>query len=142
MAGRRTGSSRAGASGGLKDVEAFMEGLTHARREEIEALREVIRGIDPRIHERIKWNAPSYAIDDHFLTFKLRPLDTVQVVLHTGAKVVAARTAMRISDPDGLVAWAAPDRGVVTFTDMDDLRAKQAAFVTIVQQWIAQLRDR
>lgn len=139
MAGRRTRAQPSGASSETSEVDAFMRGLTHPHRAAIEALREIVRGIDPRIRESIKWNAPSFALDDHFLTFKLRPLDTVQVVLHTGAKVKASRPAISLDDPRGLVAWAAPDRGVVTFADLQDLRAKQAAFVAIVRQWIAQL---
>ncbi len=139
MAGRRTRAERSGSSGEVREVDAFMQELTHPHRDAIEALREIVRGIDPRIRESIKWNAPSFAINDHFLTFKLRPLDTVQVVLHTGAKVNTSRPAINLDDPRGLVAWAAPDRGVVTFADLQDLRAKQAAFVAIVRQWIAQL---
>jgi hypothetical protein len=68
------------------DVTAFMARLDHPLKAEIEALRTLIRSVDPRIQERIKWNAPSFAIHEDFATFKLYPAATVQVVLHTGAK--------------------------------------------------------
>ena len=78
-------------------------------------------------------------LDDHFATFKLRPVETVQLMLHTGAKVKPTPTAMTINDPSGLLTWAAPDRCLATFADLDDVRTKQAAFIAILQQWIAQL---
>jgi hypothetical protein len=120
-------------------VDAFMAALDHPRKAEIEALRVIILKADRRIGQGVKWNAPSFLLDDHFATFKLRPADTVQVVLHTGAKVKAAPVAFKIEDPAGLLAWAAPDRALVTFTDTADVRAKKAALTTIIQQWIGQL---
>lgn len=77
-----------------RDVDAFMAELDHPLKAEIEALRAIIRPLDPRIVESIKWNAPSYAIDDHFATLRLYPRRTLQVVLHTGAKVKSESRAM------------------------------------------------
>lgn len=124
---------------GAAAVDAFMERLEHPRKAEIAALRAIILSADPRIAEGVKWNAPSFALADHFATLKLRPEATVQVVLHTGARVRPNPTAMRIDDPAGLLAWATPDRAVVTFADMAAIQAGQAAFVAALRQWIAQL---
>lgn len=121
------------------NVDAFLERLEHPRKAEIALLRATILGVDPRIRESVKWNAPSFALADHFATFKLRPVETVQLVLHTGAKVKAAPNMMAIDDPHGLLTWASSDRCQAIFADLDDVRAKQAAFVAILQQWIAQL---
>jgi hypothetical protein len=121
------------------DVGAFLEQLEHPRKAEVELLRAIILSADPRIQESVKWNAPSFALDEHFATFKLRPVETVQLVLHTGAKVRPAPAPMAIDDPGGLLAWAAPDRCLITFADLNDIRSKQAALVAILQQWIAQL---
>ena len=121
------------------DVEAFMARLEHPRKAEIEALRKILRSVDGRIEESIKWNAPSYAIGDHFATMKLRPADTVQVVFHTGAKVRRVARAVEIDDPAGLLEWAAKDRCVATLTGLADIRAKKAALIAIAKQWIEQL---
>lgn len=121
------------------DVDGFMAQLDHPRKAEIEAIRAIIRGADQRIHESIKWNAPSFSIGEHFATLKLRPGATVQVVFHTGAKVKPGATAIAIDDPSGLLKWAAPDRCVATFADMRDIQARRGALVAIVRQWIAQL---
>jgi hypothetical protein len=126
--------TRAGTS-----VEAFLEQLEHPHKAAILLLRAAILHTDPRIAESVKWNAPSFALGEQFATFKLRPVETVQIVLHTGAKVKSPPTAMVIDDPEGLLRWAAPDRAIATFADLDTARAREAAFVGIVRQWIAQL---
>jgi hypothetical protein len=121
------------------DVATFLARLEHPRKAEIEAVHALILSADPRIRESIKWNAPSFALADHFATFKLRPETTVQVVLHTGAKVKANPAAMSVDDPAGLLTWAAPDRALVTFADMAAIDTHRDALVILVQQWIAQL---
>lgn len=124
---------------GKDEVDGFMTRLEHPLKEEIEAVRRIILGADPRIQESVKWNAPSFYTTEHFATLKLRPVERLHVVFHTGAKVKEQSTALLISDPAGLLQWAAKDRGVVTFTAMDEIRAKESALVAIVQQWIEQI---
>jgi hypothetical protein len=122
-----------------EDVGAFMARLEHPLKAEIEALRAIIRGADARIQESIKWNAPSYALADHFATLRLQPHNRLQVVFHTGAKVRPDSTAMQIDDPARLLTWATPDRCVATFADMQEITSNADALVAIVRQWIAQL---
>jgi len=118
-------------------VDAYLAALDHPRKREIETVRSLVVRADPRVREEVKWNAPSFFIDEHFATFRLRPGDTMQVVLHTGAKVKPGAGPIAIDDPAGLVRWAAPDRGVVTFGDMQDIASKEEAFVALLRQWIA-----
>ncbi|HEY1013276.1 MAG TPA: hypothetical protein VGE07_11265, partial [Herpetosiphonaceae bacterium] len=67
-------------------VAEFLDELDHPHKPAIAALREQILALDPRIREGIKWNAPSFALGDDFATFKLRPAETIQIVLHPGAR--------------------------------------------------------
>ncbi len=54
------------------DVQTFLAQTTHPKRDILLALRDVIRGADPTLHEHIKWNAPSYqAGGDDRITFNL-----------------------------------------------------------------------
>ena len=121
------------------DVDAFLARLDHPLKAEIEALRTIIRGVDPRIGEAVKWNAPSFHLGEHFATFKLHPATRIQIVLHTGAKVRPNAPAMTIADPTGLLKWAAADRCVVTLADMQAVQAHRADVEAILRQWIAQL---
>lgn len=118
-------------------VDDYLAALDHPRKREIEALRAIVLRADPRVREEVKWNAPSFFIEEHFATFKLRPGDTLQVVLHTGAKGKPSAGTIEIDDPAKLVKWVAKDRGVATFGDMQDIASKEAVFVAILEQWIA-----
>jgi hypothetical protein len=120
-------------------VDQYMARLKHPLKAEIEALRAIILGADPRIREAVKWNAPSYFIVDHFATFNLRSAETVRVVLHRGAKAKDEASAPRIDDPSGMLTWAARDRCVATFSDMKTVRSQKRAFTAILRQWIHQL---
>ncbi|NOT34675.1 MAG: DUF1801 domain-containing protein [Candidatus Eisenbacteria bacterium] len=123
----------------MNEVTAFLAALEHPHKPDIEAIRAIIVSADKRIHESIRWNAPSFGIDDHFATFNLRSKAGVQVVLHRGAKVRAGLADPKIDDPNGLLKWAAKDRCVATFADAKDIQAKRVAFLAILKQWIKQL---
>ena len=68
---------------------------------------------DPRVREQIKWNAPSFLIEDHFATFKLYPPNAIQLVLHTGAKVKNHPKTFVVDDPHHLLQWVTGDRCVL-----------------------------
>jgi uncharacterized protein YdhG (YjbR/CyaY superfamily) len=110
-----------------------MPSTTPARR----ALCALIRKADRRVTESVKWNAPSFAITGHFATLRAQP-DLLWVVLHTDAKPTAKPKAIRVDDPTGLLTWPAKDRAVARFADAADVRKRGAAFVRILEQWIAQ----
>ena len=121
----------------LSGVDAYLDGLQHARKTDIAALRLVILAAVPDLVERIKWNAPSFGLgDDDRITMRLHPGDRVQLILHRGAKA-GADDFFRFEDPDKLIAWAAPDRGVVTFKDADDLVSKSAPLSEILRRGVA-----
>ena len=121
----------------LSAVDAYLDDLQHARKTEVAALRLVILSAVPDLVERIKWNAPSCGLgEDDRITMRLHPGDRLQLILHRGAKA-GADDFFRFEDPDRLIAWAAPDRGVVTFKDADDLAGKSAALSEVLRRWVA-----
>jgi hypothetical protein len=121
------------------EVNYFMANLDHPLKPEIEAVRAIILGADKRINESIKWNAPSFFIQEHFATFKLHPRETIQVVFHTGAKLKTNATEVKINDPSGVLKWIAKDRGMVTFSNMKKIRSKKTALAAVVKQWVKQM---
>jgi hypothetical protein len=139
MVARKTGSSKVAREKGPSEVDEFLARLEHPLKAEIEAVRAIILGADARIHESIKWNAPSFSIIEHFATFNLRSKDAVQVVFHMGAKVQARAPDTAISDPSGLLRWVAKDRCIAVLTDMKQIESKKGAFRSIVKQWIRQM---
>ena len=121
------------------DVDAFMKQLDHPFKAEIERLREAIQGLDPRITEEVKWNAPSFKIDDHFATFKLYPPRNLQLVLHTGARPKTLQRAFTLDDPHHLLKWPAIDRCVVTLKSPEQAAELRDVVVELVRSWIEQL---
>ena len=72
------------------EVDSFMSGLRHPRKNEIEAVRSSILASAPGITERVKWNVPSFgSVGDDRVTFRLQPGNRVQLIFHRGAKVRA-----------------------------------------------------
>ena len=121
----------------LSLIDSYLETLQHGRKAEVETLRGLILDAVPDLVERIKWNAPSFGPgNDDRITMRLHPGDRVQLILHRGAKA-GADDLFRFEDPDKLITWAAPDRGVITFADADDLAQKSEALAAILRRWVA-----
>ena len=120
-------------------VETYLAALLHPHKKGVEALRQAILGIDPRIQEEVKWNAPSFYLDDHFATFRLHPGATFQLILHTGAKAKANSKGFHLDDSQGLLKWAAKDRCIISFSSDEDAMAKREDVIRVTKEWIKQL---
>jgi hypothetical protein len=127
------------AFGNTNEVDGFMAQLAHPHKDAIQDIRSLVLSADPRVKERIKWNAPSFFIDDDFATFRLQPPNAIQLVLHTGAKVKAQPRTFSIDDPHKLLKWAARDRCVLTLESAEHAQQMREAVASIIKQWIQQL---
>jgi hypothetical protein len=118
-------------------VDVLLSSLKHPATAEIQTLRAIVCEVSPSIQEGVKWNAPSFRVDEYFATINLRERQGVGVVLHFGAKVrdVAAGPES-IDDPDKLLKWLAKDRATVTFSGKEDIAARKPAFQAVLRQWI------
>jgi hypothetical protein len=120
-------------------VDDYMASLEHPHREAIQELREFILAVDSRIKEQVKWNAPSFYLEDDFATLRIHPAPILQLVLYSGPKKKPNAKPFVIPDPHNLVEWAAMDRCVITFESLTDVRSKKAALKPIIAKWISQL---
>ncbi|WP_020576320.1 DUF1801 domain-containing protein [Actinopolymorpha alba] len=119
------------------DVDRFMAALDHPLKDGVEQLRTAILASNTDISEHVKWNAPSFRYDgEDRVTFRLRPRDQLQLIFHRGAKVRGDGADFAFDDPTGLLTWLAPDRAVVTFPDLDTVRAQEGALVSLVNAWV------
>jgi hypothetical protein len=119
-------------------VAAFMVSLEHPLKDGIVALRKTILETDAGITEQIKWNAPSFCYGgDDRITFRIPPNGKaeVQLIFHRGAKSKDSET-FQFQDPSGFVKWAARDRGVVSFTSIDEITKKTPKLMTLVKAWL------
>ena len=137
-AGRTTATKRRESA--QQDVTAFLAALDHPLKPEILVLRQIILDADPSIAEGIKWNVPSFRTSEYFATMHLRAMESVQVILHLGAKTRdTSITGVAIADPGSLLVWLAKDRASVTFGDLNDIDARRSAFTNIIRQWITHI---
>ncbi len=113
-------------------VDEYMAALDHPFKAEVEALRAIIKGVNPNITEQVKWNAPSYRYKDYIATFNLRAQQHVHLIFHNPA--IASITS-EILEGDYL------DRRMVYFVDMNDVKAKQAAIEFVVSELIKKMDE-
>ena len=118
-------------------VAAFIADLDHPMKAEIESVRALILGLGPQVAEGIKWKAPTFRTTDDFATINLRSSDSLQVILHLGAKVRPDLQKPDIADPAGLLKWLGKDRCMATLGAGDAFRANLPAFEAVLRQWIA-----
>lgn len=137
MANRKANSPSARTADNL--VEAYLATLEHPHKKGVEALREAILSVDAKIQEEVKWNAPSFLLEDHFATFRLHPGSIFQLILHTGAKAKGDPKQFHLDDPQGLLKWPAKDRCIIAFKSDADAMAKRVDVRRMVKDWIAQL---
>ena len=108
-------------------VDAYMKELDHPLKAEVQVVRDIIKNVNEGITEEVKWNAPSFSYKGYMVTFNLHATKHVHLVWHNG---------VILDDPTGLLEGDYPDRRMTYFTDMDDVRKKQAALEDLVRQWI------
>lgn len=96
-----------------------------------------------QLTEHIKWNAPSFCIDDQDrITFNLHGKGGFRLIFHCGSKR-KDRTGQGplFADDSQLLEWVSDDRAVVTFTSNEDVKAKESKLKQVVIRWIEETRD-
>jgi len=104
-----------------------MSELDHPFKAEVQSVREIIKGVNEKITEEVKWNAPSFSYKGYLATFNLWAKHHVHLVFHNGAILDQG-----LGIPEGDY----PDRRMVYFANEDEVKAKKADLVKAVQQWI------
>jgi uncharacterized protein YdhG (YjbR/CyaY superfamily) len=122
-------------AGAGSEVDDYMRKLKHPLKKELEAVRQLILGVSPKIAEGIKWKSPSFRTTEYFATVNVHGKDNLRLILHTGAKVKAG-AGPKIDDPAELLKWLGKDRAMVTLGDAKDVKAKSKALRAILRQWI------
>lgn len=99
-------------------VEKFMGKLDHPFKAEVQFLRTVIKKVNKDIAEEWKWNAPSYSYHGNYLvTFNLWEKGHIHLIFHN---------PMIAKVKNKLFEGEYKDRRMVHFSDMKDIKTKQA----------------
>lgn len=121
-------------------VENFLVDQSDDKRQQIEMLRSIILKTAPQLTEHIKWNAPSYMLDNEDrITFNLMNKEgLVKLVFHMGATRKEDKKAKPVmDDSSGLMEWSSDIRGMVTVTSLEDIAQKRAQLQSVISQWLA-----
>lgn len=109
------------------EVAAYMNKLKHPLKDEIEAVRKIIKGADKTIMERIKWNAPSYYASADMVTFNPRAEDHVHLVFHHPA-IVKIKSSLLQGDYK--------DRRMVYLKNMKEIKANKKELERILKELV------
>ena len=118
---------------GKEVVDAYMRDVDHPFKAEMQAVRQIILGVSPKMGERIKWNAPSFFYKEDFAAFHPRATEFVHlIVLFPGGD--------GMDDDSGLLEGSHKDRREAKFYGLEDVAAKKPRLEKLVKRWLA-LRD-
>jgi hypothetical protein len=117
-------------------ADALMASLDHPLKAEIDAARKAILSVDKSIADGVKWNSLSFRTTEWFATVNLRSRDSLQLILHLGAKAGKTTDPASIPDPKGLLKWLGKDRAMATLGAGPALKANIPALKAITKAWI------
>jgi uncharacterized protein YdeI (YjbR/CyaY-like superfamily) len=105
-----------------------MQELDHPLKSEISQLREILKSADERLAERIKWNAPSYHLEEvDIVTFGpiMRKKDEILLVFHH-PKIVEVSSS--------ILEGKFKDRRLVTLRNQAEVTAKAEELVRVLRE--------
>ena len=98
-------------------VDEFMDALDHPLKMEVQAIRDMIKNVDPAIVEEVKWKAPSFSYQGEYLvTFNLWERKRIHLVFHN-PEISKVKSKLLEGDYE--------TRRMAYFTDMEDITAKK-----------------
>jgi hypothetical protein len=112
-------------------VDEYMQKLDNPLKDLWEQIRDIVLGVDEKMAENIKWGAPTFIYKGNLATFNPRAKKFINLTFHTGAL---------IDDPEGVLEGDAKEARVLRIASGEELSAKQAGLVKVVENWI-QMKD-
>ncbi|MGZ5134829.1 MAG: DUF1801 domain-containing protein [Flavitalea sp.] len=109
------------------EVREYMRKLRHPLKLEIEVVRDIIKNSNPKILERIKWNAPSYYFLQDLATFNPRSIKNIHIVFHHPS-IVKIKSSLLEGDYK--------DRRMVYLRNMDDIKSNQKELERIMNELV------
>ncbi len=122
------------------EVTEFINKIEHPLKEGIQLARAAVLRAGDDITEHIKWNAPSFCHNgEDRVTMnnehRLRKDGCIQLIFHRGAKPRDS-AGFQFKDDSGLFAWKSPDRAIVTFRSVSEVKQKSAVLTEVVKKWV------
>ncbi len=119
-------------------VDEYLADQADDRRAMIEAARAIVLESRPDLVEHLRWNAPSYLLDDEDrATFSSRPNAPLRLVLNPAAGVRATKRAAPAfdGDPRGLLSWHSNVQASIGFADLAQIEAERDDVLALLRAW-------
>jgi uncharacterized protein YdeI (YjbR/CyaY-like superfamily) len=113
------------------EVDKYLKKKAHPLNAEIQAVREIILGADPRVNEVIKWSAPTFLYKGNMASYFMNAKKHVSLMFHKGAL---------INDKTGLLEGDAKEGRTAKFASMQEIKKRKKDLESVVKAWI-KLRD-
>jgi hypothetical protein len=123
-----------------QQVTEHIQKLDPAIRDVVETLRQIILSTDSEIAEQIKWNNPSFYYCGDMAPFgpKEYKRDLIVMNLHKNRVMLVFPSGARVNDTTGFLAGDYKDgRRLVTFKDLNDVKAKTIALQDVIKAWLS-----
>lgn len=123
---------------GYEQVTEYLQAMEHPLKAEIEDTRQLILAISNDITEHIKWNAPSFCINNQDrITFNFHVKQGFRLVFHCGSKKTEHENKEPIfQDETKLLDWVTGDRATIHITSESDFNAKRDKLKAVATRWI------
>ena len=122
---------KAAKPGELEQLHEWMNKIDPSFKTAINAVRKIIKGADPGLNERIKWNAPSYYYKEDIVTFgPMKAKDKIILVFHHPGIV-------RIKSD--LLQGEYKDRRLVYLNSIKEIRDAQKELERIIKESVAMI---
>ena len=108
------------------EVNAFMKQLDHPLKDEIEAVRAIIKA-NRKIAERVKWNAPGFFYIDDLATIHIKAQQHVHLIFHHPA-IVKIKSALLEGDYK--------DRRMMYFENMKEVKARKKELTRVINELV------
>jgi len=128
---------------GAEQVTEYIQNLEHPLKAEIENTRIIILGISDQISEHIKWNAPSFCINNQDrITFNFHVKEGFRLVFHCGSKKTEhKKTENLFIDETKLLNWITGDRATIHITSVSDFKNKREKLIAVATKWMEVTKD-
>jgi uncharacterized protein YdhG (YjbR/CyaY superfamily) len=120
-------TTKAKAAPSTDPVAAYMAKLKHPMKEDVEALRKLIKRAGKELNERIKWNAPSYYTSKDLFTFSLHNKNYILLVFHHPA-IVKIQSKVLEGNYES--------RRLTYFRNSNDIRKNSKELVSVIKKLI------
>lgn len=120
-------------------MQQLLSALKHPLKDAVLDVVALVLASSTSVRAGIKWNSPSFRLNDYFATINLHAKDKLRLILHHGAKSKPSGTSPKVADPQGLLEWLGPDRAMVVVRSKQDVTARRSALSGVVRAWVRAL---